>query len=320
VSGILLALVASVGYGISDVLSGTVVRRHATAALALWAQVTGLVILSVAAAVRQPGVTVAGVAWGAAAGAVGASAVLAFYTALQRGRTSIVAPVAGAGVVIPVVVGVVGGDPVNWLSGVAVVAIDAGIVIVAAAPEGDDSRTPAAPVPRRGGPGPARHTAVSDGCVPPRGSRSARSAVWLSIVAALGFGTFFVMLERATADVAARTGDGGFDVALGVALAVQIGALAVTLLAATRHSRACLRPRPVLMASAVGIGLLDVGADLSLTLAVERGPLAVVSPLASLDPVVSVLIATVVFGERLRRLPALGILLALGGSLLIAIG
>jgi drug/metabolite transporter (DMT)-like permease len=98
---VLLALSASVAYGLSDVLSGSVVRRHSTASLALWAQVTGLAVLAVAAALRRPELSGPAVAWGVGAGAVGAVGLLAFYTALQRGRTSVVTPVAGAGVVVP---------------------------------------------------------------------------------------------------------------------------------------------------------------------------------------------------------------------------
>ena len=69
--GVLLAGLASVADGLSDTLSGTVVRRHATALLALWAQLTGLVLLGVAAALLRPEVTRAGVACGVCAGVVG---------------------------------------------------------------------------------------------------------------------------------------------------------------------------------------------------------------------------------------------------------
>jgi uncharacterized membrane protein len=153
--GVPLALLASVGHALSDVLSGTVVR-HATASLALWAQVTGLVLLSGAAAARGPEVSGPGVSWGVCAGVVGALGVLAFYTALQRGRTSVVAPVAGAGTVLPVLAGVLGGDALSWRSGLGVVAATLGILVLAAAADTVDvdvaasgrlSRSPAGPSP-----------------------------------------------------------------------------------------------------------------------------------------------------------------------------
>lgn len=319
--GVLLAVLASVGYGLSDVLSGAAVRRHSTASLALWAQVTGLVLLGVAAAVRGPAATAPGLAWGAGAGAIGAVGVLAFYTALQRGRTSVVAPVAGAGVVLPVLAGVLAGEPLAWRSGAGVAAAVAGVLLVAAAPEPTEPTTD--PLLRSGRPVPGRAQPVPapDGCVPRRRPGGERSAVGLAAGAAAAFGAFFVVLERATTSAAVPgAGSSSLDTALVVALAVQLGALAVTLLAATRHTRACLRPERSLLLAATAVGLLDVGADVLVTLAVDRGPLAVVGPLASLDPVVSVLVATVVLGERLRLLPAVGVLLALGGTVLVAVG
>ncbi|WP_089304693.1 EamA family transporter [Geodermatophilus pulveris] len=149
----------------------------------------------------------------------------------------------------------------------------------------------------------------------------ARSSVVLATLAALAFGLFSVVLERATGRaVLPGAGRGAVDVALVVALAVQAGALGVTLLAATRHTRACPRPERSLVVPATLVGLVDVGADVLVTLAVDRGPLAVVGPLASLDPVVAVLVATLVLRERLRLLPALGVLGALGGTVLVATG
>ncbi|MBW3648772.1 MAG: EamA family transporter [Actinobacteria bacterium] len=310
---------ASVGYGLSDVLSGTVVRRHSTASLALAAQVTGLAVLAAAAALRRPELSGPGVLWGLGAGAVGAVGVLSFYTALQRGRTSVVTPVAGAGVVLPVLAGVLRGDPLGWRSGLGVAAAVVGIAIVAVA-DGSE-KAPAGGVAARPVPGRAQPVPAADGCVPAAREGSGRSSVWLAALAAVAFGAFFIILEQATARSALPgTEQGALDIALVVALAVQVGALAVTVLAATRHTRACLLPGRSLVLPATAVGLLDVGADLLVTLAVDRGPLAVVGPLASLDPVVAVLVATVVLRERLRLVPALGVTVALTGILLVATG
>jgi drug/metabolite transporter (DMT)-like permease len=323
VTGVLLALAASALYGGSDVLSGTVVRRHSTASLALWAQLTGLLLLAAAAAARRPELVASGMAWGIGAGAVGAVGVLAFYTALQRGRTSVVTPVAGAGVVLPVVAGALSGEPLGLLPGLGVAAVVLGIVVVAAAPADDDGADGGPDVEVAGRPVPGRTQPVPayDGCVPRRRPGSGRSSVLLAVLAAVTFGVFFIVLDRATVEgTSPGSGQQPIDVALVVALAVQLGALGVTLLAATRHTWACLRPTRSLALPATGVGLLDVGADLLVTLAVDRGDLAVVGPLASLDPVVSVLFATLVLRERLRLLPGLGVAVALAGIVLVATG
>lgn len=321
----LLAVVASVGYGVSDVTSGAVVRRHSTASLALWAQATGLAVLGVGALVVRPDVPLPAVVWGAAAGLVGAVAVMAFYTALQRGRTAVVAPVAGAGVVIPVLAGTVGGDPLGWQVGAGVLAAVVGVLVVAATGDRGDTNDHARPEAGEARsvcatPGRTQPVPLHDGFVPPLDFRSRRSSVVLAATAAIGFGAFFVLLDRATtAADATGVSRGALDSALMIALAVQVGALALTAVAATRHTRACLRPGRDILFSATAVGLLDVAADLALTVAVAIGPLAVVGPLGSLDPVVAVLIA-VVLGERLRRVQLFGVVLALTGIMLVATG
>lgn len=299
---VLLALSASVAYGVSDVLGGAVVRRHATAAVALWAQTTGLAVLLVLTAVVRPAPSSAPVLWGVGAGLVGALAVLAFYTALQRGRTSVVAPLAGTGVVVPVVAGLAAGESLTPGGAVGVAAVVLGILVAVTGSSEDEPAPPgrSTPVP------------VQDGCLPGRAGGSG-GAVGLALLAAVGFGGFFVLVDQATS-----RGADGLAGALLVALAVQVGALAVTLAAAVRHSRACLLAGRSLLLPATAVGLLDVGADLSLTVAVSQGPLSVVGPLGSLDPVVSVLLA-VALGERLRGRQTLGVALAVAGIVLVTV-
>jgi drug/metabolite transporter (DMT)-like permease len=322
VLGAVLAIAASVGYGVSDVVSGSAVRRYSTASVALWSQLVGLTLLAVAALVLRPTVSWPAVGWGLGGGALGAVALLLFYTALQRGPTAIVAPVAGSGVVIPVVAGLLGGEPVGWRVGVGVAAVVAGVLVVAATGGGDGpDESGAAGGPRRrlirASTAPAHPVPVHDGCVPEDGDGATRSAVVLAALAAAGFGAFFVVLDVATGR---DDGGGGIGPSVAVALAVQVGALLVTGLVAARHSRACLAPRPGLLVVAGSVGLVDVAADLLLVVAVDTGPLAVVGPLGSLDPVVSVLIATAVLGERLRVAQVLGVAAVLAGVVLVATG
>ncbi len=323
VLGAVLAIAASVGYGVSDVVSGSAVRRYSTASVALWSQLVGLTLLAVAALVLRPTVSWPAVGWGLGGGALGAVALLLFYTALQRGPTAIVAPVAGSGVVVPVVAGLLGGEPVGWWVGVGVAAVVAGVLVVAATGGGDGpDESGAAGGPRRrlirASTAPAHPVPVHDGCVPEDGDGATRSAVVLAALAAAGFGAFFVVLDAATGGGAGEAGAVGPSVA--VALALQVGALLVTGLVAARHSRACLAPRPGLLVVAGSVGLVDVAADLLLVVAVDTGPLAVVGPLGSLDPVVSVLIATAVLGERLRVAQVLGVAAVLAGVVLVATG
>jgi drug/metabolite transporter (DMT)-like permease len=320
VLGVVLAVVASVAYGLSDVLSGSAVRRYSTASVALWSQVIGLVPIGLAALAARSTPTWPGIGWGLAAGALASVALLLFYTALQRGRTAIVAPVAGSGVAIPVVVGLLGGEPLAWPSAVGVAAVVAGVLAVAATGGGDGpDASGGADRPHRrlirSSPAKAQPVPVHDECIPEQDVRSTRSSVVLAALAALGFGAFFVVLDLATT----AAGD-GVGPAVAVTLSVQVGALAVTLLAAAGHTRACLAPHWRLLLAAGAVGLTDVVGDLAVVNAVGIGPLAVVGPLASLDPVVSVVIAVVVLGERLRAVQVAGIAAVLVGVALVAVG
>ncbi len=58
-------------------------------------------------------------------------------------------------------------------------------------------------------------------------------------------------------------------------------------------------------------GLLDMGANLLVAVALQRGPLGIVSVLTSLYPAVTALTATVVLRERLTRVQMLGVFLAM---------
>jgi drug/metabolite transporter (DMT)-like permease len=141
------------------------------------------------------------------------------------------------------------------------------------------------------------------------GRASPREALALSVVAALGFGGFFVGMDAAIdgadpfwALLAARG-------AAGLAL---IGTLAV------------LRPGVggdrSLLPALVLIGLLDIGANACFTLGADTGLLSVVAVLASLYPVATVVLARTLLGERLGRVQAVGVTVALAGVALIAAG
>jgi drug/metabolite transporter (DMT)-like permease len=68
------------------------------------------------------------------------------------------------------------------------------------------------------------------------------------------------------------------------------------------------------------IGLLDVGANACFTLGTETGLVSVVSVLASLYPVLTVVLARALLGERLVAIQTAGVTFALTGVALIAAG
>jgi drug/metabolite transporter (DMT)-like permease len=66
------------------------------------------------------------------------------------------------------------------------------------------------------------------------------------------------------------------------------------------------------------IGVLEVGAAVTLLLALQRGPISVASVLASLYPVTTTFLAAFVLHERLRGLQLAGVGLALVAVALIS--
>ena len=138
---------------------------------------------------------------------------------------------------------------------------------------------------------------------------ASRAGLGLAVVAALGFGGFFVLLAE-SADgagalwslVAARTGSVPIALVgvavLGAGLAVGRGVLPLVL----------------------GAGILDASANLMFAAGSQRGLVSVVAVLGSLYPVVTVALAALVLHERLGRLQAVGAAVALGGVVMIAAG
>jgi drug/metabolite transporter (DMT)-like permease len=142
-----LALVAAVGYGISDFLAGVSCRRapvtQVTAAVQLAALVPAVGIA--VASGTTPSWSVVG--WGALAGGGVAIGSVALYLGLSRGRMSVVAPVSAvAGAALPVLIGPLTGER---LYATAIVGIAVGIpavLLVATAPSGGGESRPGGPL------------------------------------------------------------------------------------------------------------------------------------------------------------------------------
>lgn len=141
----LLALASSVVWGTSDFLAGLTSRRLPAAAVVGWSQGAALIAMSILVALR-PWQDAAGWAgWALTAGVAGTTGLTAFYAALAGGTMGVVAPIASLGVVVPVALGVVGGETPGALTWLGIVAAVIGIVL-ASGPEltGEASPRPVA--------------------------------------------------------------------------------------------------------------------------------------------------------------------------------
>jgi len=279
-AAVVLGLGSSLLWGLADFLGGLQSRRHPVLVVLLVSQGVGLTGVLVAALARGQGLPeTSAVLAAAGAGVAGLAALGAFYRALSIGTMSVVAPISGTAAAIPVTVGVLTGERPGPVQVVGMFLAVAGIVLAS-----------------REGPQDSERAAAS------------REAVGLALLAALGFGLFFVGMDHAA--------DRDVLWALVFARAADIPVLLAFVLV--------LRPAfprgAGALAPMAGIGVLDLGANALYAQASTTGLLSVVSVLGSLYPAVTVLLARVLLGERLRRAQGAGVTLIMLAVVAIAAG
>ena len=285
--GYFLALASSLVWGFSDFFGGTLSRRRPALAIVGASYVASVVVLVLLNAVRgQLSFGDASVGWGVCAGVVGLIGIVAFYAALAGGTMGVVSPIAALGVSVPVLVGLVQGErpSVVQVTGIAVAVVG---VVVASGPE------------LRG-----RGAAGS-----PMTAATLRPML-LAVVAAGGFGFFFVALARGSAE--------GSNV-FATLLVMRLTSLTlVILIALALRSTGGLDPRTAGLAALVGIA--EIAANALYAFSSQRGLLSIVSVLGSLYPAVTVVLARFVHSERMTRGQDGGVVAALVGVVLIAAG
>ena len=132
-------------------------------------------------------------------------------------------------------------------------------------------------------------------------------AVALAVVAAVALGLFVYFLG-----LGSREGDPWSTL-----FGARVGSLGLLLVVAAAL-RAPVRIPRASLAAVAAVGLADVSANALFAFASGHGLLALVSVLGSLYPVVTVVLAHVILGERLTRTQQIGIAVALGGVAAIA--
>lgn len=284
---VLLGLLAAAAWGSADFVAGLLSKRRPAVVVLAWSSLVATLVASAAVLVAgselPPG---RWLLWGSLAALSGTTGLASLYAGLAAGRMGVVAPIAATGVLVPLSVGLLGGDPLTWVVGVGITCAVTGGVL-ASGPEAKGGE--------RAGPG--------AGILP----------VLLALVAACGLGGSLVFVERGAQVSLLHTlwvlKSVGLVLMLGVLLAGRVlGRLSAESLRLER------RMVPGLLLAGIG----DLGANVLYGLAVQTGPLSVVSVLGSLYPVATIALAWVVLRERLRAVQWVGVLLALVGIGLIA--
>ncbi|MFE5938486.1 EamA family transporter [Streptomyces sp. NPDC056470] len=286
----LFALATALLWGLADFGGGLLTRRMPALTVLVISQTIAVVVLGAIVIATGAWREVSPELWYAvAAGLVGPVAMLAFYKALALGPMGVVSPLGSLGVVVPVSVGLLIGDRPGFLQfagiGVAIVGI-----VLAGGPE-------------------------------LRGAPVQRQAVLLTLVAAFGFGSVMALIAEASSTLT------GLFLALFVQrvtnVAVGGGALYVSVKRGGRALPEGSGGMNVVWAALPGlafVGLADVAANGTYSIAAQNGPVTVAAVLANLYPVVTALAARGVLKERLRAVQAAGAGLALVGTVLLATG
>jgi len=270
---LLLALGASIAWGVADFAGPLISRTLGVLRILFWAQVGGVLAIAIAVAARAGAPQGWGVLFAIGAGICGTLGLYAYYRGMQVGAMSVVAPIAGISAVIPVIFGIATGDsPSAWqVTGIVAALVGVGLASI------------------------EHH----------EGERRLATGVGLALLAALGFGLYFPWMHAA----------GKVDF-WWASLVFRTTALLVVTAAVTRvHTDLRLRPRHLLYACAVGVG--DTLGNLLFAASSAHGLVSLTSVLASLYPVVTVLLAAAVLHEHVAPLQRVGIGLTLTGVVLI---
>ena len=142
----LLALGSSVIWGSSDFLGGLLTRSRSAYVVVAGSQAFGLLAIALVALVTGDWrASVAYLPWAVGAGLSGAVGLVAYYAALSSGTMGVVAPIASMGAVVPVALGIAGGEHPSSLQLLGIVLALAGVA-AASGPElsGGPGRRPVA--------------------------------------------------------------------------------------------------------------------------------------------------------------------------------
>ena len=305
----ILALAAAVLYGTADFLGGVASRRASVFAVLALTVPAGAVLMVLVALLGQAlflghgGLgTPASVGnwnaagWAAASGVCGAVGLVAFYAGFAAAPISVVAPVAAlVSAVLPVGVAIAGGErPAATVIAGGLICLVA-IVLVSAQPADHTRRERDRSQAGRGQGGVIRFA-----------TSGRLRALGYGAAAGVGFGLFFIFLKNA----------GQSGVLWPVAISRSAGTVVAFGLALATRTRPRFG-RGGIAGIALASGAIDAAANVCYVLATRVGLFGLAVVITSLYPGMTVLLARVLLGERMRWLQRTGLLLAAAGVVLV---
>ena len=286
----ILALAAAALYGTADFLGGVASRRASVfTVLALTVPAGAVVMVLVALLGGLLGHGGAGapasagdwsaVGWAAASGVCGAVGLIAFYAGFASAPISVVAPVAALVSAVLPVGVAIAGGERPATTVIAGGLICLVAVVLVSAQPADHART-----------------------------RGRLLALGYGAAAGVGFGLFFIFLKNA----------GQSGVLWPVAISRSAGTVVAFGLALATRTR--LWPgRDGITRIALLSGVIDAAANVCYVLATRSGLFGLAVVITSLYPGMTVLLARVLLGERMRWVQRTGLLLAAAGVVLVTV-
>jgi drug/metabolite transporter (DMT)-like permease len=275
-AAIVLALGASLTWGLADFFGPLQGRRLGVLRTLFYVQIGGLVGIALIVLVRLEGPAETGVLLAIPAAISGTLGLFAYYRGIAVGAISIVAPIAGVSAIVPVIAGIASGERPSVWQGLGIACALLGVFLASLEPERGESRLAA--------------------------------GVGLALLAAIGFGGYFPFMHAA--------GDADFWWA---SLIFRITSTSVIMAAVlVRRPALAVAPRLVPLLALIGFG--DMFGNLLFAASASHGLVSITSVLASLYPIVTVLLARLLLAEKVARSQEAGIGLTLAGVALISAG
>jgi drug/metabolite transporter (DMT)-like permease len=284
---IIFGLLSAFSYGYADFVGALAAKKVRAISVTTISFIFGLLIATTLSFVVGANFSQAAITSGIYAGIASGIAISCLYAALALGPISIVSPLTAViSAIIPVIFDLATGAELGPFALVAIGLVLVAVVLVAFVP-GQDFRLP-----------------------------SLRALIY-SVGAGLGFAGIFVFLDGAPSDS-------------GLATLIVMRIVGVLLmLAGLAYAFLRYRPKQFLETEIFGRSLIwlvllagsgDVLGNVFFLVATRAGELAIAAVLTSLYPVGTILLARIVLKERIAKSQSLGIVLAIGACVLIAIG
>jgi drug/metabolite transporter (DMT)-like permease len=273
-----LALGASVAWGVGDFIGGLKSRSLSPLAVLAVAQPVGLALMVVVATIHWEPWPGPSALFAAPAALLGTLGLVAFYRGMAAGSISLVAPIAATGALIPVAFGLATGERPSppQLAGIA---LAVGGAVVTSYEPGEASERP----------------------------RLAAGIGW-ALLAAVAFGGYFIPMHEASED----------DF-VWATLVFRITSFSLVLTAVlVFRPRLTRSPRDLAVLACIGVA--DTSGNVLFAAAASQGLVSIVSVLASLYPVVTVILARVYLRERVTRVQEAGGVATLAGVVLVSAG